>query len=168
MRGVFTREERAVVLFLTLSLLVGSAIVRAGRVFPSVVPDFGSIKAAEADAPEEAPPPGPVDVNSAGADELVRLPGIGPVRAAGILRLRDELGGFATLEQLLEVRGIGPVTLEKLRPEAVVGTARSAADTNAARADTVDQPVGPTAAPQAPADAGARKRSGGDGRHRGP
>jgi len=122
MRGVFTREERVVVLFLAVSLLVGSAVVRAGRVFPSAIPDFsgasgrlGQVSAVD------ALPVWPVDVNTAGVDDLVRLPGIGPVRAAEIVRRRELSGGYSTLEELLEIKGIGPVTLDGLRDKATVG-----------------------------------------------
>lgn len=57
-----------------------------------------------------------LDVNRAGADDLTALPGIGARKAAAILETREELGRFRTLEELLEVPGIGEKTLEKLRP----------------------------------------------------
>lgn len=122
MRGIFTREERAVAIFLAACLLVGALVTAAGRVFPSVVPSFApgpSETQSGGPAPEAAP--GPVDINSATEEELVRLPGVGPVRAAAIVCVREERGGFGSVDDLLEVRGIGPVTLEKLRPDATVG-----------------------------------------------
>jgi competence protein ComEA len=123
MNAVFTREERAVVLFLTVSLLVGSAIVGARRVFPEEIPEFegGGGAAAEASVAPELR--WPVNVNTADVDELDRLPGIGPSRAREIVRLRERLGGFTSLDQLLEVRGIGPVTLGKLVDKATIGDA---------------------------------------------
>ena len=134
MRGVFTREERAVVLFLAVSLLVGSAVVRVGRVFPSAIPDFGGASGRRGLASAvDALPTWPVDVNTAGVDDLVRLPGIGPVRAAEIVRRRELSGGFSTLEELLEIKGIGPVTLDGLRDKATVGGgAASSADSGRA------------------------------------
>jgi comEA protein len=133
MRGIFTREERAVVLFLALSLLAGSAVLQARRVFPEHIPDFsGEVGAGESDAGLEAPA-GPVDINAATAEELIGLPGIGPVRAAAIVELRAARGSFASLDELLDVRGIGPVTLERIRGRATVGnTAGSVADSCAA------------------------------------
>ncbi|MQB01843.1 MAG: transposase, partial [Actinobacteria bacterium] len=56
-----------------------------------------------------------IDVNVADAAMLETLPGIGPTRAAAIIAYRDEVGGFRSVDQLLEVQGIGPATLESLR-----------------------------------------------------
>ncbi len=58
----------------------------------------------------------PVDLNTAGAAELEELPGIGPALATAILEWRDTNGGFASVEDLDLVSGIGPATLERLRP----------------------------------------------------
>jgi competence protein ComEA len=61
-------------------------------------------------------PPGPVDLNSATAEQLDALPGIGPVTAAKILTWRATHGRFSVVDELAEVPGIGPKTLEELRP----------------------------------------------------
>jgi competence protein ComEA len=77
------------------------------------------------DEPKARPPavrgklqPGdpPLDVNAASADELQRIPYVGPVTAAAIVAGRP----FRTVDELDRVRGIGPKTLEKLRPFLVV------------------------------------------------
>jgi competence protein ComEA len=60
--------------------------------------------------------PGAVNLNTATLDELVAVPGIGEKRAQDILDARKARGGFKSLEELLELRGIGPANLEKLRP----------------------------------------------------
>ena len=57
-----------------------------------------------------------VDLNRATAAELERLPGVGPALAGRILEARRTRGRFKAAEELLEVRGIGPATLERLRP----------------------------------------------------
>jgi competence protein ComEA len=64
---------------------------------------------------------GPVDLNRATAEELQRLPGVGPATAAAILAHRESNGPFRSVDQLDDVRGIGPAKLEQLRPLVVVG-----------------------------------------------
>lgn len=63
---------------------------------------------------------GRVVLNVANESELCQLPSIGPSRAQKIIELRQRLGRFNSLRQLLRVRGIGPRTLEKLRPRLVL------------------------------------------------
>lgn len=60
--------------------------------------------------------PAVVNLNVADQAALETIPGIGPVTATAILQHRSEIGSFASVEQLLDVTGIGPATLESLRP----------------------------------------------------
>jgi competence protein ComEA len=62
-----------------------------------------------------AAPEGLVNLNSATAEQLDTLPGIGPVTAAAIVAWRDANGAFSSVDQLGDVDGIGPARLEKLR-----------------------------------------------------
>jgi competence protein ComEA len=64
----------------------------------------------------EPPPAAAVNLNTATADELEALPGIGASRAQAILEARKTRGGFKSVEELLEVKGIGEQGLERLRP----------------------------------------------------
>lgn len=57
-----------------------------------------------------------VSINSAPEEELITLPGIGPVMAARIIEYRTNQGFFQSIDDLTKVKGIGPKTLEKLRP----------------------------------------------------
>lgn len=57
-----------------------------------------------------------VNLNSAGQTELETLPGVGPVTAAAIVEWRTRHGGFTSVEDLLEVDGIGEATLRRLAP----------------------------------------------------
>ncbi|WP_159620586.1 helix-hairpin-helix domain-containing protein [Ruania rhizosphaerae] len=61
-----------------------------------------------------------VDLNSADAPTLEQLTGIGPALASEIVAWRTEHGPFESVEDLLQVSGIGPATLERLRDEAVL------------------------------------------------
>ena len=61
----------------------------------------------------------PIDVNTAPAEELQRLPGIGPVTAQAIITARER-APFRSVEDLDRAKGIGPKTLEKVRPFVVV------------------------------------------------
>ncbi len=65
----------------------------------------------------------PLDLNRATAVQLEALPGIGEVKAAAILAIRLERGGFSSVAELESVRGIGPALIGKLRPLVTVGAA---------------------------------------------
>ena len=56
-----------------------------------------------------------VNINTADIEELETLPGIGEVKAQSIVDYRREYGIFGSVEQLVEVRGIGEKTLDKVR-----------------------------------------------------
>lgn len=81
------------------------------------VPERGQTRAGPA---TPSPTPGLIDLNVADATALETVPGIGPVTAAAIIKYRDEIGSFESVEQLLDVSGIGPATLEALRPYVTV------------------------------------------------
>lgn len=61
-----------------------------------------------------------VDLNAATAEELERLPEIGPSLAQRIIEYRRTLGRFQRAEELLQVPGIGPKTYEALRDHVTV------------------------------------------------
>ena len=62
-----------------------------------------------------------LNVNTADAVALEELPGIGPALADAIVEHRRRSGPFATVDELVEVSGIGPTKLEQIRPLATVG-----------------------------------------------
>lgn len=74
-------------------------------------------------AAEAATPPaaktsvaaGPINVNTAGLQELTQLPGVGPALAGRIVEHRKQSGPFRRPEDLLAVKGIGPKLLAKIK-----------------------------------------------------
>ncbi len=59
---------------------------------------------------------GVVNVNTATAEQLTLLPGVGDARAREIVAARQKHGGFKRVEDLLAIKGIGEQSLAKLRP----------------------------------------------------
>lgn len=64
-----------------------------------------------------------VNINEADLDTLVSLPGLTEDMAAALIKSREREGGFNSLDQLMEVKGIGPGTVKRLRDVATVGDA---------------------------------------------
>jgi len=62
-----------------------------------------------------------IDLNLATREELTRLPSVGEVLAQRIITFREQRGGIKRAEELLEVKGIGPVYFEQIRPKVRVG-----------------------------------------------
>lgn len=63
---------------------------------------------------------GLININSASATELETLSGIGEVLAATIVEYREQNGPFASVDDLMDVSGIGPATLEEIRDQVTV------------------------------------------------
>lgn len=66
------------------------------------------------------PPARPLDLNTAGERALVALPGVGPSTAKAIVAYRAAHGPFKNIEDLMQVKGIGPKKFETLRPHVKV------------------------------------------------
>lgn len=81
-------------------------------VVPRRMPVAGGAGAAASTAPV---PSGPLRLNTATAEQLDELPGVGPVTAQKIIDYREQNGAFTSVDELDAVPGIGPARLETLR-----------------------------------------------------
>ncbi len=62
-----------------------------------------------------------ININTATQAEWEALNGIGPSKAKAIVDYRTQVGGFKSVDEITNVKGIGPKTLESIRPELVLG-----------------------------------------------
>ena len=76
--------------------------------------DFQEASASETDL-------GKININTANWDQLMQLPGIGETIAQRIIDYREQSGLFTTIEDLENINGIGPGTLDKIRPFITLG-----------------------------------------------
>lgn len=107
-------------------LSLRSAVVAAGSGggAPVASPDSGTTSESGTDttgSTGSGAATGKVDLNSATAEQLDTLPGVGPVTAKSIIEWRAQHGKFTSVDQLGEVDGIGPARLAKLRDLVTVG-----------------------------------------------
>jgi len=81
-----------------------------------VAPVGGATAPAAGGAPSAVAPGATLDINTASEQELDALPGVGPSTAKAIVQYRDQHGPFRSIDDLGNVKGIGPAKLEQLRP----------------------------------------------------
>jgi competence protein ComEA len=93
-------SERRVLIFFIVVLLVGSI---AGVLIPAPVKTTNSLATF------------PISINSATAEELTLLPGVGDVTAERILEYRSKNNGFKSKDEIMRVKGIGKVKFEKIK-----------------------------------------------------
>ena len=79
-----------------------------------------SVTDTEQEVIEETKDTGKVDLNTATSEELQIAPGIGPAKAEAIIKYRTEYGNFSSVDELIEITGIGEKTLAKIRDYYVV------------------------------------------------
>lgn len=93
-------------------------VLRIGEVAP--MPPVGAAAGAAGSPAGGDAAGGPVDINRATATELEELPGVGPATAEAIIAHREQNGPFTSVDDLIDVRGIGDAKLEQIRPQATV------------------------------------------------
>lgn len=129
MTGKFAKISRLewVTLLLTACFVLGTLLWfhLAPPVGGVTFTGTGEPTAAEQQAEETPEAPGllegeVIDLNTATLSDLTRLPGIGEKKGQAIIDKRTELGGFQSVDQLLEVRGIGEGILARISPYVTV------------------------------------------------
>ncbi len=85
----------------------------------------------------------PLDLNRATAEDLDAIPGIGPALAQQIVDYRKAHGPFKKIEDLMEVSGIGPENLQKLKPYLGLGSPEATAPPDWEAAMTAGKSVSP-------------------------
>jgi len=136
----FTPQERFAILFLIFILVLGTSIYLYKLNHPSFAPAY-IIEDFEKKMKEERMKQNPVDynlslpykeknevdvkkkelqkgqinINAAGIDVLMQIPGIGPAYAKKIIEYRTKHNGFRTIEEIKRIKGIGDKTFEKMK-----------------------------------------------------
>jgi competence protein ComEA len=111
---------------------VNDAVARAGGAAPQAQLEAINLAARLADGQQVVVPEllpgggaalgavgteGPISLGTASVEQLEEIEGIGPVTAEAIVEFRDEHGGLSSVEQLDQVSGIGPATMGSLREQ---------------------------------------------------
>ena len=120
----FTSQEIKALIFLLTVLFIGGGITLYKRSRPHFAPELVSVHAEKSSTnliqtetfqSKKSKIKGPIRINSASTRELQSLPGIGPVLAQRIIKLRENKGRFDNVDELLEVKGIGAKKLEAIK-----------------------------------------------------
>lgn len=119
--GIERLKLLAVMVFFLLSGILYSHSFYGGELDMGTPISAEKIGAAEEKTVYAEEMMGKLNINTATAEELVRLSGIGEKRAADIITYRERNGGFFSIEDIMKVSGIGEKTFEKIKEEITVG-----------------------------------------------
>lgn len=145
MMTIFTSQERMVIQFLIISIAIGliTGVVRKKYFSPDfsqqIEKDIVSFKtltekmisshsnvtentSTKMGDIEDEKSVKSLNINTANIIDLLDLPKVGPVTAERIINYRNDYGPFKSVDDLLNIKGIGPKTLAKMKPLITVGT----------------------------------------------
>jgi competence protein ComEA len=106
-----TKQEKQVILFLLAAGLLGIGVLCYKNLAYQPKIEVVSGQAVAREAAEKKI----ININTAGKEELVRLPGIGPALAEAIIDYRNKNGSFRNAEDIKSVSGIGPAKFERIK-----------------------------------------------------
>ena len=118
-------NQKVLLLLATLAALAGivfGALFLIAPIWQPGTPTAYTLALPQAETSAESAPPQLVDLNTADAEILQTLPGIGPAKAAAIIAYREEHGPFAALQDVANVPGISEQMTEKWAGLAQAGT----------------------------------------------
>lgn len=145
MMTIFTSQERMVIQFLIISIAIGliTGVVRKKYFSPDfsqqIENDIELFKnttkkkissysnlientSTKTGDIEDEKSVKSLNINTANKTDLLALPKVGPVTAERIINYRNDYGPFKSVDDLLNIKGIGPKTLAKMKPLITVGT----------------------------------------------
>lgn len=117
--GIVAKHYWRAVTCLVAIILIGAGFWSLRRFNPALFlgkPDFIAVPNENQSQQPAQEKPALLNINTAIAEELETLSGIGPQMAERIIQYRKKHGNFASVEALTEVKGLGEKTLEKLKP----------------------------------------------------
>lgn len=100
----------------TFSSFVRNTLTAAAAALAMSLVTQGAHAQVAQDPGAKVAPSGVVNINTASAEELERLPGVGPSRAQAVLELREKVKRFQSVDDLMRVKGIGRASLRNMRP----------------------------------------------------
>lgn len=101
--------------FVLVSTTPAIAASKKSKAEETVKKDTKKVVKKKTDKATKALPTGKININKASKEDLMTLPGIGEVKAGEIIKIRKK-GKFKTLDDVMNVSGIGKETLKKLKP----------------------------------------------------
>ena len=109
-------KTQFLLLFVTLCFFVSLCFLYRSATNIADGTDYTISAAGQSDTPVPDQATELIDINTASAEQLQTLPGIGATLARRIIDFREENGPFFSIEDLLDVKGIGNAMLDELRP----------------------------------------------------